>query len=302
MHKEVIVMEYEGQICRTPMERSSFMLPVMVGCNYNKCSFCNLFKHLNYRILPLTQIEAELFRVKNAGGNPQRVFLGDGNAFCLDTSRLLKILKLIHNYFPNCSSINMDATVSSILSKSDKELKALFDNGVRHLYVGIETGLNDVLVFMKKEHNLSQAYAAVNKLQNAGLTFDAHIMTGIAGKGRGLENAEALADFFNQTQPVHIVNFSLFLDRTVPLWQEIQKNNFIPASELENLEEEQHLLKLFHPSLPTGNKKILYDGFHDFISVRIRGTLPDDQEKMLRKLSYEISQQQASPSVFAIVN
>lgn len=295
-------MEYEGQICRTPMERSAFMLPVMVGCNYNKCSFCNLFKHLNCRILPLAQIEAELFRVKHAGGNPRRIFLGDGNAFCLDTSRLLEILKMINTHFPNCRSINMDATVSSILSKSDKELKTLFDNGVRHLYVGIETGLNDVLVFMKKEHNLSQAYAAVNKLQNAGLTFDAHIMTGIAGKGRGLENAAALADFFNQTQPVHIVNFSLFLDRTVPLWQEIQRNNFVPASELENLEEEQHLLKHFHPSSPTDNQKILYDGFHDFISVRIRGTLPDDQEKMLRKLSNEISRHQTLPPAFAIVN
>ena len=29
-------MEYEGRICRHPMESSSFMLPVMVGCSYNK--------------------------------------------------------------------------------------------------------------------------------------------------------------------------------------------------------------------------------------------------------------------------
>lgn len=37
-------MDYEGQICRAPMERSSFMLPVMVGCSYNQCKFCNLFR------------------------------------------------------------------------------------------------------------------------------------------------------------------------------------------------------------------------------------------------------------------
>lgn len=302
LYKEVIVMKYEGQICRSPMERGAFMLPVMVGCNYNRCSFCNLFRHLNYRILPLGQIEAELLRVKKAGGNPRRIFLGDGNAFCLDTSHLLEILKMIHAYFPDCNCINMDATVSSILTKSDKELKALFDNGIRHLYIGIETGLNDILLYMKKEHNLKQAYDAVSKLQNAGLIFDAHIMTGIAGKNRGLENAEALADFFNQTHPVHIVNFSLFLHRAVPLWQEIQKEHFVPASELENLQEEQHLLKLFQPSSPTNSQKILYDGFHDFISVRIRGTLPDDQEKMLKKLADEISRQQTSPPVFAIIN
>lgn len=61
-------MEYEGQICRAPMERSSFMLPVMVGCSYNKCKFCNLFRHLKYRELPIKQIENELIRVKKLGG------------------------------------------------------------------------------------------------------------------------------------------------------------------------------------------------------------------------------------------
>ena len=48
-------MNYEGQICRGPMERSSFMLPVEVGCAYNGCKFCTLFKHLKYRELPMEQ-------------------------------------------------------------------------------------------------------------------------------------------------------------------------------------------------------------------------------------------------------
>ena len=53
-------MNYEGQICRGPMERSSYMLPVAVGCSYNRCKFCTLFRHLKYRELPMEQIEAEL--------------------------------------------------------------------------------------------------------------------------------------------------------------------------------------------------------------------------------------------------
>ena len=68
-------MEYEGQICRAPMERSSYMLPVMVGCSYNRCRFCTLFKHLKFRKLPLAQVEHDLIRVKEAGGKPQsRIF------------------------------------------------------------------------------------------------------------------------------------------------------------------------------------------------------------------------------------
>ena len=74
-------MIYEGQICRGPMERSSFMLPVAVGCSYNRCRFCNLFKHLKYRQLPMEQVEEEILRVQALGGDPETVFLGDGNAF-----------------------------------------------------------------------------------------------------------------------------------------------------------------------------------------------------------------------------
>ena len=86
-------MEYEGQICRGPMERASYMLPISVGCSYNQCRFCTLFKHLTYRELPLEQIEAELERVSAVGGNPKQVFLGDGNAFSASTEWLLVILE-----------------------------------------------------------------------------------------------------------------------------------------------------------------------------------------------------------------
>ena len=178
-------MEYEGQICRAPMERSAFMLPVMVGCTYNRCKFCNLFRHLKYLVLPLSQVEEELLRVKNAGGNPRKIFLGDGNAFGLGTDHLLQVLGLIKQYFPQCENINMDATVTSILKKSDDELARLYEKGVRHLYLGIESGLDDVLAFMEKDHNQEQAYEAIERLKKSGLIYDAHIMTGVAGKGRG---------------------------------------------------------------------------------------------------------------------
>ncbi len=68
-------MEYEGRICRAPMERASYMLPVMVGCSYNKCKFCNLFRDLKYRELPLEQVEEELQRVKNLEEIQERYFL-----------------------------------------------------------------------------------------------------------------------------------------------------------------------------------------------------------------------------------
>ena len=279
-------MEYEGQICRAPMERSAFMLPVMVGCTYNRCKFCNLFRHLKYRVLPLSQVEEELLRVKNAGGNPRKIFLGDGNAFGLGTDHLLQVLGLIKQYFPQCENINMDATVTSILKKSDDELARLYEKGVRHLYLGIESGLDDVLAFMEKDHNLEQAYEAIERLKKSGLIYDAHIMTGVAGKGRGRENAEALAKFLNETNPAHIVNFSMFIHEEAPLYAHVEDGSFIPADELECLKEEKRLIELLKGNV--AGQEILYDGFHDLIEFRVRGKIPKDQEKMIIKLNKAI--------------
>ena len=260
-------MDYEGQICRAPMERSSFMLPVMVGCSYNQCKFCNLFRHLKYRELPMEQIEAELKRVRELHGKPKKIFLGDGNAFGLKTEKLYEILDLIAYYFPECEGINMDATVTSILHKSQEELEMLARKKVKHLYLGIESGLDDVLKFMKKDHDLAQAYQAIDRLHEAGLIYDAHIMTGVAGKGRGMENAEALAQFLNRTNPAHVVNFSMFLHKEVPLYQDIRQGTFV----------------------------------HDFIHVRVRGHLPGDKEKMLAKLNGIIQEYEGKEPVYSFV-
>ena len=290
-------MNYEGQICRGPMERSSYMLPVAVGCSYNRCKFCTLFRHLKYRELPMEQIEAELERVRSLGGNPKHVFLGDGNAFGLATKRLLEITDLIHCYFPGCQAINMDGTITNIQAKSREELLALRKAGICHLYLGIESGLDDVLRYMGKDHNLDQAYRQIDRIQRAGFIFDAHIMTGIAGHGRGLENGTATAEFFNRTQPQRIINFSMFLFRSAPLFQEAQAKTFIPATELENLQEERLLLELLKTDGP-----LAYDGFHDRIEFRVRGTLPDDRKNMLNKLDLAIEGYRNHEPVIAVMD
>ncbi len=289
-------MEYEGQICRAPMERGSFMLPVAVGCSYNRCRFCMLFRHLKWRSLPLSQVEAELHRVKAAGGAPHRIFLGDGNAFDLPFDHLMDILQLIHRYFPAVEGINMDATVTGVSQKSDDELRALAEAGADCLYLGIESGLEDVLRFMNKDHTMAQAEEQIKRLHDFGLSYAAHIMTGVAGKGRGEENARALAAFVDRTAPRSITNFSLFLHRESPLGKDIAEGRFRPADELENLLEERALLS------GIGNTQLDYDGFHDVIPVRIRGKLPRDKEILLRKLDEAIERQKEIPPVYAFVD
>jgi len=283
-------MQYEGQICRPPMERASYMLPVAVGCSYNACTFCTLFKHLSYRQLPNEQIEQELIRVHDAGGDPKTVCLGDGNAFGLDTEHLLWILGRIKHYFPGCEAVNMDATVTNISQKSDEELKQLYDAGVRNLYLGIESGLDDVLAFMKKDHDLEQAYTQIARIQSVGMIFNAHMMTGIAGKGRGLENAQATAEFFNRTKPHKVINFSVFHHRRAPLFRDIEAGRYEAADEQENLREGRRFMELIEvPGM-------VYDAFHDVLELRFRGTFPKDREKMLAQVDKAIAYWEQQPS------
>ena len=275
-------MEYEGQICRPPMERGAYKLPVAVGCSYNQCKFCTLFKHLSYRELPMEQIEAELSRVKSLGGNPSHAFLGDGNPFGLPTSRLLELLSLIRRYLPRCTSVSMDATITNIREKSDAELRRLYEQGVDEVYVGIECGNDDVLEFMKKDHNSKEAYRELSRLKQSGIAYSAHIMTGLAGEGRGLESAENTARFLNQTHPKKIINTAIFLSKRAPLYREIEAGRWKPSSHLENLREERRLIELLDTEVES------YDGLQDPIEVRTRGSLPRDKEKMLEYLDRQI--------------
>ena len=282
-------MDYEGRICRSPMEKASYMLPVAVGCSHNKCKFCMLFKHLQYRVLPTEQVFAEIDRVAAVGGKPKRVFLGDGNAFSLSARRIEEIVTYLKEKLPSVENIGMDSHAKNILDKTPEELKHLRSLGVTDFYLGIECGLEDVLEFLEKGNTLAEAEEAIRMLHDADMYYDAHIMTGICGKGRGVENGKALAQFFNRTKPHRICNFSLFFHTGSELYQEYLQGKWQPADELENLMEELALLENME------DFPCQFEGMHDFVQFRNRGNWPKDKDKMLDKLRKQIKLMQDEP-------
>ena len=295
-------MEYEGQICRAPMERSAYKLPVMVGCRYNKCKFCDLFKHLKFRVIPIEEVREDIKRVYESGGRPRKIFLGDGSAFDLSTEHLLQVLDVIHSFFPDCFEINMNATVKGISYKSDEELKALADSGVRHLYIGVETGLEDVLAFMNKGNTVAELREQVLRIQKYGMCLDAHFMTGAAGMGRGEENAKATAAVLTDLHATSATNFSMFIHYLTPLYQDVLNGSFTPASEYESLIEEKRFIELICDALTKeGNHTMKYEGFHDFITFHVWGTLPRDGERIITKLDAAISEYENKQDIKAII-
>ena len=301
-------MDYEGRICRTPGEKSAFKLPVSVGCPYNACAFCDLFKDLVYRELPLEQIEAELLRVRDLGGTPERIMLGDGNAFFLDFDRLQTIVGMIEEHLPSCKVISSDASIPAIAAKTDEQLAWLAERGYTMVYIGIESGLDDVLRFMHKDHNNTQAREQIARLHAAGISYGAHIMTGIAGVGRGIENARGTAAFLNETQPTYVCNFSMGVGPLTELgvWEE--EGRFTRASVLECLKEERELLQLLQVEARFEGFHFEYDRsqvdcatfegsvpeFNDYVTnwTHTFGELPQDKDKLIAKLDAAI---QSSP-------
>lgn len=297
-------MDYEGRICRTPGEKSAFKLPVSVGCPYNKCAFCDLFKDLTYRELPLEQIEAELLHVKELGGTPSRIMLGDGNAFWLEFDRLKRIVEMIEEHLPSCKEISSDASVPSIAAKTDEQLTWLAEHGYCMVYIGIESGLDDVLSFMHKDHNSTQAREQIARLHAAGIEYGAHIMTGVAGAGRGIENARGTAAFLNETHPAYVCNFSMGVGALTELglWEE--DGLFTRATVCECLEEERELLQLLETPLRFEGFHFEYDRnqvdcatfegsvpeFNDYITswTHTSGQLPADRNKLVAKLDEAI--------------
>ena len=71
----------------------------------------------------------------------------------------------------------------------------------------------------------------------------------------------------------------------------------ISSTELENLQEERLLLELLKTDGP-----LAYDGFHDRIEFRVRGTLPDDRKNMLNKLELAIEGYRDHEPVIAVMD
>ena len=293
-----------GTICKSSNERGAFGLVVSRGCPYNRCAFCDLYKDTTYREVPLERIEAELRRVHDVGGTPTNLMLGDGDALHMDMDRLMAILDLIGRYLPSVERVTSDATVSSIARKTDDELRELRRRGYAMVYVGIETGLDDVLCQMHKDHTNDQAREQVRRLHAAGFELGAHIMSGVAGAGRGAENARATARLLNELRPSFITNFNLGVNPLTELGRWEREGRFVRASDLECMEEERLLVsglaidtvfEGYHTKhVACGEEVAAGDGpeWQRAITqwVHTKAKLPEGRERILAKLDASIAQ------------
>ena len=267
-------MHYEGTTYRPPPEADSVMLQVTVGCAHNRCSFCHMYRDVHFRRVPIDQIEADLIEARGIYPKAERFFLVNGDAFVLKTKYLKAIAVKIKQFFPECGTISMYASIRNIKAKSDKELEALRSLGINDLYVGVESGWDQVIARINKGHTVDEARHQLDRLNQAGIRHIANLMLGVAGMGNGPDNARLTAAFLNQTRPSLIWVGTLAIFEGTELFAEWEKGSFIPATEMEILEEEKALINAIELD------NVLFYGVHPTNAVRISGRLPQDKRKM----------------------
>ena len=268
-------MHYTGTIYRPPFEARSLLLQVTTGCSHNRCSFCTMYRDEPFRVEPLEQIEEDLAEARQYVPNVTRVFLENGDPFALSADRREQIAVMIHAYLPRVETIAMYASIKNVIGKSDEELRRLRNLGINELNIGVESGLDEALVYMNKGYTSDQAKHELNRLKEAGIDYGANIILGCAGPERRHENAAATAALLNETKPYLIFTGTIHSDPGCPLYEDIQNGRFVESTFGEYLDEEEELLELLELT------DCYLFGLHPSNIVTMHGNLPEDKAVML---------------------
>ena len=155
-------MDYEGIVYRPPSEARSLIIQVTIGCAHNTCGFCNMYKEKKFRIRSLAEILADLTEVSHNPYAPyiEKVFLADGDALVMKTEDLLVILDAIHRLYPGVKRVASYGTAQDILRKSEEDLIRLREAGLGIVYVGAESGDNEILKYINKGVTAEQTIEA----------------------------------------------------------------------------------------------------------------------------------------------
>mgnify|MGYP002546065958 CR=1 FL=1 len=145
-------MRYEGAVYRPPSEAGSLIIQLTIGCARNTCRFCSMFKDKKFRVRKLEDVVADLKEMREYYKDYliRRIFLADGDALICKTEDLLYIMGVINELFPERERITMYGAPKDVLLKSHEELVKLREAGLEMVYVGAESGDDEVLEYVKK--------------------------------------------------------------------------------------------------------------------------------------------------------
>ena len=208
-------MIYEGDLYRPPSEARSLIIQVTIGCSHNKCTFCHMYTDKRFRIRTREEILRDLEECSALYGEyVRRVFFADGDALIVKTPLLLELLNYVKEHFPYAERVTSYGRASNVLHKSEEELKALAQAGLDMVYLGAESGDDDILTHIQKGET---------KLKRCGMKTSVTLISGLGGTENMERHALSSARLVNAMNPEYAAIIALHLRPDSPMAQEIAR-------------------------------------------------------------------------------
>ncbi|MBM4353104.1 MAG: radical SAM protein [Deltaproteobacteria bacterium] len=279
-------MHYEGALYRPPSESQSLLVQLTTGCSYNRCTYCAMYQDVQFRVKPLDEVLADI--KEGALYRFRRVFLCDGDALITPQNQLVEVLKAVREHMPWTERVGIYGDTRSILKRKVEDLMTLRNLGLGIIYHGIETGDDVTLKAIRKGATAKQIVTAGQRVREAGITYSAIVMLGIAGRSRSQEHAAATAEVLNAIQPEFIGVLTTMVVEGTPLSGDVDAGRFRMPSRLGLLEELHGLLSALDV------RKGLLTTQHASNYLPLRVVLPYEKEQAMELLKDLIDRQDTS--------
>ncbi|MDE1725646.1 MAG: radical SAM protein [Thaumarchaeota archaeon] len=277
-----MMLNYDYPLYRPPSEGKSLIFQVTLGCSFNECSYCDMYRTKEYQERPWEEIKMEIDLAAKHMAGTSRIFLADGDALNLSTENMLQILDYIRIKFPNLERISCYAMPKNILEKSPEDLRRLYDAGLTMFYIGIETGSDIILKKITKGATSQTIIKACQKAKDSGYTISCMVILGLGGKNYSKQHIEDTAKILNVTSPHYVGALTLHLDGAIR--EEFLtkfKEPFLMIDDADALDELELLVSKIDPKAP-----VVFRANHGSNAYPIGGTFPQEKEQMLQKITY----------------
>ncbi|MHC5212542.1 MAG: B12-binding domain-containing radical SAM protein [Planctomycetota bacterium] len=278
-------MRYEGKIYRPPSEADSLILQATIGCSYNRCAYCAMYLDKRFRPRPPEELREDMAMAQAyyGAGNVRRVFLADGDALILRTSRLLEILSDLHAHFPELQRVSVYASPQSLLAKTVPELEELKAAGLTLHYVGPETGHPEVMRRITKGVTPEQIVDGCRRVIDAGAKLSAIFLLGVGGTELSHEHAVESGRLASAIEPHYLSVLTLVPVPGTPIHDQVERG------ELQLPDPRALLGELREMIQHTDVRRSLFRTNHASNAVPLAGTLPRDKPRILATLDAVIA-------------
>lgn len=278
-------IDYVEPVFRPPSEAKSLILPVTNGCSWNKCTFCEMYTQpqKKFRARKPDAVREDIERAARSLGGVRRVFLADGDAMVLPTRRLLEILQELRAAFPDLQRVSSYCLPRNLARKSVEELTELREAGLQILYVGMESGDDEVLRRINKGETAESTRSALSKIRSAGITNSVMVLNGLGGEVLSEQHAVNTARLCNDTQPDYLSTLVVSFPQGEERFRAGFGDDFVPLNQDGLFREIRQFLE--HLDL----ERTVFRSDHASNYLVLKGTLGRDKPRLLEEVNLAIS-------------